>query len=98
MARAKGFDKEKGKRSRDPVTLGDIDNRVSTNAPIRVELADGRTRHLWVKGYFSEIGRPFRFAGVPEAMFYRELAGPSGIRTLRAVFQATLSSVLDKTT
>ena len=70
------------------VTLGEIDNRVSTNAPIRVELADGRTRHLWVKGYFSEIGRPFRFAGIPEAMFYRELAGPSGIRTLRCVFAA----------
>ena len=70
------------------VSVGDVDNRVSTNAPIRVELADGRTRHLWVKGYFSEIGRTFRFAGVPEAMFYRELAGPSGIRTLRSVFAA----------
>ena len=71
------------------VSLGEIDNRVSTNAPFRIECADGRTAvDLWVKGYFSEIGRPFRFAGIPEAMFYRELAGQSGMRTLRCVFAA----------
>jgi hypothetical protein len=70
------------------VTLGEIDNRVSTNAALRLELADGQTRDLWVKGYFSEAGRFARFAGVPEAMFYRELADATGMRTLRAVFAA----------
>jgi hypothetical protein len=70
------------------VTLGTIDNRVSTNAPIHVECADGSTRDLWVKGYFNEFGRASMQAGVPEAMFYRELATSTGMRTLRAVHAA----------
>jgi hypothetical protein len=70
------------------VAVGEIDNRVSTNVPLRLELADGRTRELWVKGYFNEVGRFARFAGVPEAMFYRELASATGMRTLRAIFAA----------
>lgn len=70
------------------VTPGPIDNRVSTNQPIHVEIADGTTRDLWIKGYFNEFGKRFRNAGVPEAMFYRELVGDTGIRTLRAVFAA----------
>ncbi len=70
------------------VSVGTIDNRVSTNAPLRVELADGTSRELWVKGYFSELGRSYRFAGVPEALFYRDIAGVTGIRTLRPVYAA----------
>ena len=68
------------------VTVGEVDNRISTNAPVHVELADGTTRELWVKGYFNEAGRPYRSAGVPEAGFYRDLAATTGMRTLRAVF------------
>lgn len=68
------------------VSVGEVDNRVSTNAPVHVELADGSARDLWIKGYFNEIGRFARYAGVPEAMFYRSLASATGIRTLEAVF------------
>ncbi|MHB8464724.1 MAG: aminoglycoside phosphotransferase family protein [Acidimicrobiales bacterium] len=68
------------------VRLGEVDRRVSTNAPLHVELVDGSIRDLWVKGYFDDAGRPFRSAGVPEAGFYRELAATTGMRTLRAVF------------
>jgi hypothetical protein len=53
-----------------------------------VTLADGTRRNLWIKGYFSEIGQAYRFAGVPEALFYRDLARTTGVRTLRAVFAA----------
>jgi len=67
------------------VVVGEIDERVSTNTPVSVELADGSRRDLWIKGYFSEVGRQFRHAGIPEAMFYRELSGWVGIRTLRPV-------------
>lgn len=70
------------------VTVGPVDNRVSTNAPVHVELADGSARDLWIKGYFNEIGRFARHAGIPEAMFYRSLASSTGIRTLAAVFAA----------
>jgi hypothetical protein len=68
------------------VTLGEVDDRVSTNVPICVEFADETTRHLWIKGYFTEAGHAFRLAGVPESMFYRELAADVGVRTLRPVF------------
>jgi hypothetical protein len=70
------------------VAVGEVDNRVSTNAPVHVELADGTSRDLWIKGYFNEIGRFARYAGIPEAMFYRSLAPATGIRTLEAVFAA----------
>jgi hypothetical protein len=70
------------------VAVGEIDNRVSTNAPVTVTLADGTRRNLWIKGYFSEIGQAYRFAGVPEALFYRDIARMTGVRTLRAVFAA----------
>src|SRR5262245_24623527 len=70
------------------VATGEVDNRVSTNQPVRVELADGAVRDLWVKGYFSEIGRQYRIAGVPEAAFYRDLVDRTGVRTLRAVAAA----------
>ena len=68
------------------VTAGPVDERVSTNVPIRLDLADGSTRALWIKGYFGTIGRNFRHAGVSEAMFYRELAGWVGVRTLQPVY------------
>jgi Phosphotransferase enzyme family len=68
------------------VNAGPVDERVSTNVPIRLDLADGSTRELWIKGYFSAIGRNFRHAGVSEAMFYRELAGWVGVRTLQPVY------------
>jgi hypothetical protein len=68
------------------VTVGEIDQRVSTNAPISVDLADGQTRHYYVKGYFGEEGRFARSAGIPEAMFYRELADSTGMRLLRCAF------------
>jgi len=67
------------------VIAGEIDNRVSTNVPVRVELADGSTRNLWIKGYFSETGLQHRFAGVSEAAFYRDLLHRTGVRTLRPV-------------
>jgi thiamine kinase-like enzyme len=70
------------------VTTGEVDNRVSTNQPVRVELADGTVRDLWVKGYFSELGRQYRTAGVPEAAFYRDVVGRTGVRTLRAAVAA----------
>ncbi len=67
------------------VTAGEVDNRVSTNQPVRVEQTDGTVRDLWIKGYFSDLGRQYRSAGVPEAAFYRDLVGRTGVRTLRAV-------------
>ena len=70
------------------VTTGEVDNRVSTNQPVHVELADGTARDLWVKGYFSELGRQYRTAGVPEAAFYRDLVDRTGVRTLRVVAAA----------
>jgi hypothetical protein len=70
------------------VAVGEIDNRVSTNAPVTVTLRDGTQRRLWIKGYFSDIGRAYRFAGVPEALFYRDVARMTGVRTLRAVYAA----------
>lgn len=80
------------------VTVGEVDNRVSTNAPVRVELSDGSTRRLWIKGYFNEVGRPYRSAGVPEAGFYRDLASTTGMRLLRSVYadadEATEANVL----
>jgi Phosphotransferase enzyme family len=70
------------------VTAGEVDHRVSTNQPVHLELDDGTTRHLWIKGYFSEIGRQYRSAGVPEAAFYRDLVDRTGVRTLRVVAAA----------
>jgi hypothetical protein len=70
------------------VQTGEVDNRVSTNQPVHVELADGSSRDLWIKGYFSELGRQFRSAGVPEAAFYRDVVGRTGVRTLRVVAAA----------
>lgn len=72
------------------VIPGDVISRVSTNARFTIECAgtlpDGLSPNLCAKGYFTEIGVQSRFAGVPEAIFYREIASPSEIRTLRCVY------------
>jgi hypothetical protein len=67
------------------VVPGPVDQRVSTNLPVHVELADGGARDLWIKGYFGESGAPARAAGLSEAMFYRELRDSLEVRTLRCV-------------
>jgi hypothetical protein len=41
---------------------------------------------LCAKGYFGDVGRGSSQAGVPEACFYRDLAGPTGVRTLNSVW------------
>ena len=72
------------------VLPGPVVSRLTTNVRFGIECAGGLPAglpgHLCVKGYFTEKGWPSRFAGVPEAMFYRELADRAGIRTLRAVY------------
>lgn len=72
------------------VTRGPVVERLSTNARFRIECAapvpDGLVPTLCVKGYFSEQGRSMRSVGEPEASFYRDLAGPTGVRTLRSVW------------
>lgn len=71
-------------------TLGQEVSRVATNVSFDIEceggLPDGLPRTLWGKGYFSEVGWPFRHAGSFEASFYRHLAERSGVRTLRSVY------------
>ena len=77
--------------------LGDVTARITTNACFRIEcrggMPDGLSSHLCAKGYFNELGRVSRDAGGPEACFYRDLAGATGVRTLRAVYAG-----LDETT
>lgn len=70
------------------VEPGPVVSRISVNARFRIE-CDGGTPaglspHLCVKGYFNDItsGR----AGVPEVVFYRDVAAAAGIRTLRCVY------------
>ncbi|QZH58306.1 aminoglycoside phosphotransferase family protein [Mycolicibacterium farcinogenes] len=72
------------------VTRGPIVERLSTNARFAIDCAgeaptDLPTR-LCIKGYFSDVGRAIAHVGEPEATFYRDLAEPSGIRTLRSVY------------
>jgi len=72
------------------VTPGPVVSRVSTNARFTITCSGapppGLPTALCAKGYFSEIGRPYAHVGVREAMFYRELAEASGVRTLRPVY------------
>lgn len=71
-------------------TPGPVISRVSTNARFTIDCAGGvphgLSPHLCAKGYFSETGRAYRTAGEPEACFYRDLAGSTGMRTLRSVY------------
>jgi hypothetical protein len=65
-------------------------SRVSTNARFRIECAEGLPSglpaDLCAKGYFSREGWSARHVGVYEVSFYRDLAAPAGIRTLRCVY------------
>jgi hypothetical protein len=69
---------------------GPVVSRVSTNARFTIECAPGAPgalpTALCAKGYFSEQQRAFAHVGVREAMFYRDLAEPSGVRTLEPVY------------
>jgi hypothetical protein len=72
------------------VVPGPVVSRVSTNARFQIECAGGLpgglSPTLCAKGYFSETQRPYRHVGESEACFYRYLAEPSGVRTLRSVY------------
>ena len=72
------------------VTPGPVVERLSTNARFRIECdpapPDGLVPTLCAKGYFSELGRPIAHVGEPEACFYRDLAGATGVHTLRSVY------------
>ena len=72
------------------VTPGPVVSRVSTNARFQIEctggLPAGLSPQLCAKGYFSETQQPYRHVGESEACFYRYLAEPSGVRTLRSVY------------
>jgi hypothetical protein len=72
---------------------GPVVSRVSTNARFTIECAgpvpEGLPLALCAKGYFGERQREFAFVGVREVLFYREVAEPSGVRTLQAVYAGT---------
>jgi thiamine kinase-like enzyme len=72
------------------VTPGPVVSRMSTNARFRIRCAgglpDGLSPDLCAKGYFGDIGRSARAAGMSEAAFYRELAATTGVRTLPSVY------------
>jgi Phosphotransferase enzyme family len=72
------------------VTPGPVVSRVSTNARFEIKCARGGppslSPQLCVKGYFSGTQQPYRHVGESEACFYRYLAEPSGMRTLRSVY------------
>jgi hypothetical protein len=74
------------------VTPGPVTSRVSTNARFRIHCEGdppaGLPEDLCIKGYFadcSETAAQSRAAGLPEAMFYRELAQGLQVRTLRCL-------------
>ena len=75
------------------VDRGPLVSRVSANARFRIGcragLPPGLPADLCVKGYFddcSETAAESRTAGVPEALFYRHLAGTAGVRTLECFY------------
>jgi hypothetical protein len=72
------------------VEPGPVISRVATNARFRIECAggvpEGLSPDLCIKGYFTEYGRPYRHAGVPEAAFYAEVLGLTDMKTLRCVY------------
>ncbi len=72
------------------VVTGEIDDRITTNALFVIETADelppDLPANLCIKGYFNDLGREARQVGESEVIFYRDLAGPSGVRTLRSVY------------
>jgi hypothetical protein len=72
------------------VTPGPVVERLSTNARFEIECdpapPPGLPTALCAKGYFAEHARSMGYAGVPEASFYRDLAGDTGVRTLHSVW------------
>jgi len=72
------------------VTAGPVVSRLSTNARFTIECAgglpEGLVSTLCAKGYFTDKGRPVSFLGAREVNFYRDLAGVTGVRTLRSVY------------
>jgi hypothetical protein len=80
------------------VQPGPMVTRVSTNARFRIacrELPVDLPAELCIKGYFtdcSDSAKVSRTAGIPEALFYRHLAGASGVRTLDC-FYADVDSI-----
>jgi hypothetical protein len=70
------------------VTPGPVVERVSTNARFTIDgdLPDGLPPALCAKGYFGEVGRGSSGAGIPEALFYRDLSRAIGVRTLNSVW------------
>ncbi|HEX4019060.1 MAG TPA: phosphotransferase [Frankiaceae bacterium] len=72
------------------VTPGPVISRVATNARFTIECAggvpEGLSPNLCGKGYFSEVGKAFRQVGEPEAYFYRDIAGDTGMRMLTSVY------------
>jgi hypothetical protein len=71
-------------------TLGPVVARVSTNARCRIECEGGvppeLSPYLCIKGYFTDGAGRYRQVGAAEAMFYRDLADLTGVRTLRSVY------------
>ncbi|NKQ54000.1 phosphotransferase [Amycolatopsis sp. K13G38] len=72
------------------VTPGPVVSRMSTNARFRIECAggvpEGLSPDLCGKGYFTEQAWPARHTGRFEVSFYRDVAKPTGVRTLRSVY------------
>ncbi len=74
------------------VQPGPIVSRVSTNARFHLEFVgsvpDSLPADLCVKGYFADCpsGDTAQRVGVPEALFYRDLALESGVRTLNSIY------------
>ncbi|HET9078052.1 MAG TPA: phosphotransferase [Acidimicrobiales bacterium] len=73
------------------VAPGAVMTRVSTNALFAIEceggLPPGLPAGLCAKGYFSDTGNwAYRRAGEAEAAFYRDMAGSTGVATLRSVY------------
>jgi hypothetical protein len=73
------------------VIPGPAMTRISTNAFFRIECAGtppaNLPANLCAKGYFTDTGNSaYRAAGESESLFYRDLAGSIGIRTLPSVY------------
>jgi hypothetical protein len=72
------------------VTPGPVVSRVATNQRFQVDVEgpalDGSPLALCGKGFFTPSGSLVRGSGLHEALFYRDLAASTGVRTLRAVY------------
>lgn len=62
--------------------------RVSTNARFRIEgtIPEDLNPNLCVKGYYAPDAGGSKGAGIAEALFYRDVVGRTGVRTLTPVF------------